>query len=221
MGVFSNILPSAFRPKNAANSILFGEASHPGPAVENFPLPVNGIPSSDFTIQQCDDLTYPARSEQIRQRQLFIQEYGLSALVGLHLWFPEVDLVGTTAQKPLGRRLANLQDARYATGTIAKVTNDLVTINWNGTYNTALPLHHFLCGATYLSERGDLYNKELLIANAIHFDRLFFNADTVPTMIGSINILHNLLYSKISYMCYFHVLHRVVLIDSKIVYTTK
>ena len=171
-----------FRPKNAANGILFGEASHPGPIMDNFPLPVNGIPSSDFMIQPCEDLTYPALSEQIRQRQLFIQEYGLSALVGLHLWFPEVDLVGTTASKPLGRRLANLSDARYATGTITKVTDEFVTINWNGSYNTALPLHHFLCGATYLSDRGDLYNKQLLKTNAIHFNRLFFSNDKVPTI---------------------------------------
>ena len=129
-----------FRPKNAANGILFGEASHPGPVMDNFPFPVNGIPSSDFTIKQCNDLMYPALTEQIRQRQLFIQEYGLSALIGLHLWFPEVDLVGTNAPKPIGRRLANLRDTRYATGTIAKVTNEFVTINWDGSYNTDLPL---------------------------------------------------------------------------------
>ena len=30
-----------FRPKNAANGILFGEASHPGPTMDNFPFPVN------------------------------------------------------------------------------------------------------------------------------------------------------------------------------------
>ena len=30
-----------FRPKNAANGILFGEASHPGPVMDNFPFPVN------------------------------------------------------------------------------------------------------------------------------------------------------------------------------------
>lgn len=71
-----------FRPKNAANGILFGEASHPGPVMDNFPFPANGIPSPDFKIKQCNDLTYPALTEQIRQRQLFIQEYGLSALIG-------------------------------------------------------------------------------------------------------------------------------------------
>ena len=35
---------------------------------------------------------------------------------------------------------------------------------------------------TYLSERGDLYNKELLKSNAIHFNRLFFSDDKVPTI---------------------------------------
>ena len=37
----SNILISVFRPKNAANGILFGEVSHPGP-VDNFLLHVHG-----------------------------------------------------------------------------------------------------------------------------------------------------------------------------------
>ena len=65
---------------------------------------------------------------------------GVKPLIGLHLWFPEVDLVGTNAPKPIGQRLANLRDTRYATGTIAKVTNEFVTINWDGSYNTDLPL---------------------------------------------------------------------------------